>query len=237
MPESFNVAAALGRLKGRFDAWQFVRDFAAAWATPIIEADGVTAEELDAAEERLGLRLPAAVREAYLLFGRRSDLTSHHGTLYRLDALGYDRPHQMLVFRAAHQGVAFYGVPLADSQQEDPPVGVYVTMMDKASEKWLPFMDRFSSACVDMLLWERAEAGRFCDGRYLVDGEPASLVAGLAETVVPRYAGNYGTSHWYADADIILRVDDDNWTAVGARTEDALDAFRAAHPGRWLTTR
>jgi predicted Rdx family selenoprotein len=35
-------------------------------------------------------------------------------------------------------------------------------------------MDRFSSACVDMLLWERAEEGGFYDGRYLVDGEQVS---------------------------------------------------------------
>jgi cell wall assembly regulator SMI1 len=42
--------------------------------TPLRAEDGYNGEELNAAEERLGFKLPAALREAYMLFDRRADL-------------------------------------------------------------------------------------------------------------------------------------------------------------------
>jgi hypothetical protein len=41
------------------------------------DGNGYGKADIDAAEERLGVRFPAAVREAYGLFGRRADLTSN----------------------------------------------------------------------------------------------------------------------------------------------------------------
>ena len=77
----FDIARALGTLVTRADAWRFIRDFAAGWATPITDAEGFTDETLDLTEAALGVRLPAAVREAYRMLGRREDLTSGNGTL------------------------------------------------------------------------------------------------------------------------------------------------------------
>jgi hypothetical protein len=51
--------------------------FAGSWRSPLTERDGCGEDELAAAERRLGLRLPAAVREAYALFGKWPDLTSN----------------------------------------------------------------------------------------------------------------------------------------------------------------
>ena len=67
-----DVADALGRLKTPAGAWRFIQDFAAGWATPITGVDGFTGEALDPAGATLGVRLPAAVRAAYQLFGRRT---------------------------------------------------------------------------------------------------------------------------------------------------------------------
>jgi cell wall assembly regulator SMI1 len=67
------VAASRGSRQG---AWRFIRRFAEAWLTPLSDDDGWTEADLQAAEQRLGVRLPAAIREAYALFGRRQDLTS-----------------------------------------------------------------------------------------------------------------------------------------------------------------
>jgi hypothetical protein len=133
----------------------------------------------------------------------------------------------MLVFRAAHQGVIYFAVSLVDSTMDDPP-----TFMARPleGEPWQPFLDRFSLACVDMVLWEAIEAGPHADGRDLEEGEPESLVAGLNELPFPRY----DTSRWYAAADILLRVDDDMWVVVLGRTAQALDRFRDEHPGFWV---
>jgi hypothetical protein len=234
VPSTFDVAGALGRLVDRTDAWRFIGEFAASWVTPISDADGVADAELDAAEARLGIRLPVAVREGYRLLGRRTDLTSGNGTLWQPDELEYDADSAVLVFRAAHQNVAFFGVSVADPGRADPPTLMYETLADKAAESWTPFLDRFSLCCVDMVLWESVEAGERSDGRDQTDGEPASLVEGLVELPLPRYPDDFAASRWYAGRDIILRVDAGLWVAVCARTDEALNAFRRAHPGDWV---
>ena len=268
----FDVVRAVAELAGRESAWRFIHDFAAGWLRPIGPGDGYAGADLDAAEARLGVRLPVAVREAYRMFGRRDDLTSANGTLLEPSRLDYDAKRQLLVFRAAHQGLEYYAVSLADPDSEDPPVfrsepisdivehsgslnlaGVRAAMAAReagadpeeaadgmasdgmasdgmAEENWVTFLDRFSLACVDMVLWEAVEAGPHADGRDLAEGEPQSLVAGLAELPFPRH----DASRWYAGGDILLRVDDDVWVVVLGRDREALDAFRDRHPGFWV---
>jgi hypothetical protein len=242
----FDVVSGVQALDDREAAWRFIRDFAAGWLRPLGDGDGAADTELDAAEARLGVRLPPAVREAYRLLGMRDDLTSANGTLLRPDQLDYDEKRSMLVFRAAHQGVTYFAASLADPAAEDPPVFLSQTIedimensgalmlsdlsaADDPGEKWVPFLDRFSLACVDMVLWEAVEAGPHADGRDLEDGEPESLVAGLTELRFPRYEA----SRWYADSEILLRVEE-VWIGVLGRTREALDRFREEHPGFWV---
>jgi hypothetical protein len=234
MQGGFHIEQALADLSGRSDAWRFIRHFAAEWAIPIVDEDGSTQAELDDAERRLGVRLPLAVREAYQLLGRRKDLTSVNGTLWGPEKLDYDRENQILVFRAAHQGVAFFGVSLTDQADDDPPVLYYATLMDRESEEWEPFLDRFSLACVDMVLWEAVEAGPLSDGRDHEPGATPSLTQGLTRLSFPRYRPNFDTAVWYVSDDLILRDIDSDWLAICARTEPALDRFRHDHPGRWV---
>jgi hypothetical protein len=229
--QEFDMARALGGLVTRADAWRFIQDFAARWATPITDTDGFTDETLDVAEAALRVRLPAAVREAYRLFGQRGDLTNGNGTLYPPDQLDYDATADVLVFRAAHQAVAYFGVSLADKTTPDPPILFYTTDTDKTQESWRPFMDRFSLACVDMLLWEMVEAGPHSDARDETDDDHATLAGDLTSVPFPRYPDEFG-SQWYVSTDMILRHDP-GWVAVAARTPEALDAFRRAHPGNW----
>jgi hypothetical protein len=261
----FDVVRAVSALDDRAAAWRFIRDFAAGWLRPIGAHDGHGDADLDAAEARLGVHLPAAVREAYRMFGRRDDLTSANGTLLEPSRLDYDETRQLLVFRAAHQGLEYYAVSLADPSREDPPVfrsepisdivehsgalnlaDVRAALAAKAAgidpddsstdkggfaeENWIKFLDRFSLACVDMVLWEAVEAGPNADGRDLEEGEPESLVAGLTELPFPRHQD----SRWYAGDDVLLRVDDGIWVVVLGRDREALDAFREAHPGFWV---
>jgi hypothetical protein len=228
------MAAALGGLNTRLEAWQFIRAFAAEWVTPLTDADGFDDDTLDLAEAVLGVRMPRAVRDAYRLFGRRQDLTSGNGDLYRPDQLQYDAAAKVLSFRAAHQAVAFYGVSLVDGAATDPPVLLYTTLQDKTQERWQPFFDRFSLACVDMVLWEMVEAGPHSDARDELDDDQAAFTAGLTPVPFPRYPAGFG-SQWYVGADILLRHDP-GWIAVAARTPETLDAFRRAHPGAWVNT-
>jgi hypothetical protein len=235
MQGPFNLVQSLIDLDSRGDAWQFIRDFAAGWSRPIVDNDGSTQAQLDNAERRLGARLPVAVREAYLLLGHRSDLTSVHGTLRRPEELDYDQGNQILVFRAAHQGVAFFGVSCVNPADDDPPVLYYASLWDKEREEWVPFLDRFSVACVDMVLWEAVEAGPLSDGRDCQPDEIPSLVDGLTRLPFPGYGPGFESALWYASDDLILRdLEGGDWVAVRARTSRVLDRFRHDHPGGWV---
>ncbi|WP_245873791.1 hypothetical protein [Streptomyces phaeoluteigriseus] len=59
MTEGFDMYGGMTRaLLGREGAWAFVRDFAACWERPLAPGDGWDEGEIDAAERRLGVRLP-----------------------------------------------------------------------------------------------------------------------------------------------------------------------------------
>src|SRR5262249_49550651 len=58
-----------------------------AWTRPLARGDGYDEDLLWVAGERLGERLPAALRDAYLLFGRRADLTACQDPLLPPDRL------------------------------------------------------------------------------------------------------------------------------------------------------
>ncbi|GAA1550798.1 hypothetical protein GCM10009678_37140 [Actinomadura kijaniata] len=153
---------------------EFARRFAAEWATPLTARDGFTEEELDAAEARLGARLPGTLREAYRLFGRRADLTSNHDTLlapselYVLDGA--------LVFRSENQGAVNWGVRSADSGLADPATFVRADLADKSAERWEPWLDGLTRTVQEILLSEALHASEdLCDGRDLEEDDVERL--------------------------------------------------------------
>lgn len=124
-------------MAGHSGAWTFIRDFAAHWdGTALGGSGGCTQAELDSAELRLGLRLPTALREAYLLFGRRRDLTSNHDALLDPANLYVDDAKEALVFRHENQGAASWGILLHSLQNDDPAVLVRLDLADKRAERW-----------------------------------------------------------------------------------------------------
>lgn len=109
---------------------------------------------------------------------------------------------------------------------------IYGTYEDKTQESWQPFMDRFSLACVDVMLWEMVEAGLHSGARDETDDDKTTLVGALTPVPFPRYPNEFG-SQWYVCVATILRHGP-GWIAVAARSREALDEFRQAHPGSWV---
>ena len=99
-----DISDALGRVQTRAGAWRFIQVFAAGRATSITGVDGFTGEAPGTAEVTLGVRLPAAVRAACRLFGRRTDLTGGIGRLWRPDELRYDQDTAACSSSAAYPG-------------------------------------------------------------------------------------------------------------------------------------
>jgi hypothetical protein len=218
-------------LTDRAAAWTFIRDFAAEWVSPLTADDGCDATELDAAETRLGVRLPAALREAYRLFGRREDLTANQDRLVPPDKLTVD--HGMLVFREENQWVALWGVRLEDLDQDDPPVVMWVSLADPTADAISPWLDRLSVACVEMVLSESLFVPEeLSDSLELAEGDVEAMDQWCTRLPLPNYPQGENT-RWYTAPDLLLRNDSDSWLWVRARTPEALEDARDRLPGEW----
>jgi hypothetical protein len=144
---------------------------------------------------------------------------------------------QVLVFRRENQWCAQWGVPLHLPSQPDPPV-VVEGMVAGHGQGWAPYLDRFSLACLVIVLSESLFTGvGLYDSRQLDDAGISSLEQNFTQLAIPVYPLWTGLPvvRWFAGPDVILRADGDTWVWVRARTVHALDTVRAAMPGDWVS--
>ncbi|MFE2599836.1 SMI1/KNR4 family protein [Streptomyces sp. NPDC059396] len=239
MVDEFDVAQALrGGIPDRARAWAFVRDFAAAWAEPLADDAGTRAEELERAEETLGLALPTVFREAYSLLGTRHDLTGNQDPLLQPSELFvHDEFGGMLVFRSENQGCALWGVRLRDLDRDDPPVFV------QSRDGWIPFLERVSLACIELVLSETLldGEGRLYNACELPVGLIRELPIRFARVEFPAYPMWTGKEEspvcWFSAPGKLLRLDglsDHSWLHVRGRTSADLESLCATIPGHWV---
>ncbi|MFF3333507.1 SMI1/KNR4 family protein [Streptomyces sp. NPDC002888] len=224
----FDMHDGLARaLRGRAEAWDFLRAFAAHWTRPLEPGDGWSAEAVAGAERRLGVALPAALREAYVLFGRRTDLTSNHDTLLGPDELYVS--DGALVYRVENQGCAFWGVALEDLERADPGTLIRPDLADKSQERWEPWEPSLSAACVSMVMSETVlRDDGLTDHGEVAEGE-LDLVG-----ILRRLPDIGPELRWFSGPDVLVREVEGGFLDVRARTEEALDAVREAIPADWL---
>ncbi|MFG3529437.1 SMI1/KNR4 family protein [Streptomyces sp. NPDC047917] len=221
--------AAVGERPDRQAAWRFIRAFARDWTqSPLTEADGRAPAELDAAQARLGLPLPVALREAYRLLGRRPDLTDNQDSLLAPEDLYLDADRGVLVFRVENQSCAYWGIRVTDLDQDDPPVVIRADLVRPTADDWEAWLGRVSVAFVEIVLSEALFADEDLMGWVTSDGDtglPEEITGTFRLLPLPEYPTNQQQgSRWYAHDDIILR--DDRGTAMfRARTEAAYDRF------------
>ena len=235
MQEGFDVVAGVEHgLRDRAEAWRFIREFTEHWGVPAVEDwDGHAVKALDMAEQRLGLRLPAAVRECYALLGGRRDLTSNQDRLLRPSELDFDG--EALVYRWENQNVVTWGILRSDLDSPDPPT--WICMAGETT--WHPWMPSFSAACVEMVLSEWMLGGdeTLTDNGELADGGPESLERLYTRLALPEYPALDVTPpgiRWFAGPEVMLREDCRTWVWARARDGEALDVVRQALPVDWL---
>lgn len=236
-----DVSVALrGGVHTRAQAWDFVRWFVDSWmGRPLESADGCSEEELAAVEADLGFELPAALREGYALFGRRHDLSRQQDPLvpatglYVDDALG-----GVLVFRRENQDCAFWAIPMAEIEQDDPPVVV------ESHDGWVPFLDRLSLAWVELVLSESlfgADDQRLYDACELPEALLPSLYERYARVDLPDHpmwaSKDDSPVRWYAAPGRLVRRDgiqDQSWIHARGRAAADLEVVRKDLPGPWV---
>lgn len=230
MVDAFDVRVELTGIGDRASAWRFIERFAAAWAAPITAADGWDDAALDEAQARLGVAFPAAVREAYRLFGRRDDLTRTQDELLEPKQLYVQ--DGMLVFRDEDEGAACWGV---ETSGADPRVMIRADLDDEEAGRWEPWLDRFSLACVEIVLSESLHADAELADYRETDEDDLEVLERYTSLPIPEYpAGELPGTRWFAGPDVILREDQRAWLTVRARTAGALTAVCDDFGDGWL---
>lgn len=225
-------------VKSQNSAWRFIRKFAENWAAPLRDDDGWGEGDLDLAEKRLGVPLPGALREAYQLLGRRSDLTSNHDVLLSPAQLHLDDRGKALVFRHENQGSASWGVLITDLRHPDPTVFIRANLAEREAERWDPWLSRLSLAFIEVVLSESLHAPEeLCD--FLGELDDAAidrLQRNYTRLPFPEYpiCQESGGTRWFTGPDVLLRDDERAVLWVRARANEALDQARNMIPGEWL---
>jgi hypothetical protein len=218
----------------RADAWSFIERYATATGCTPQPAGGYGEADLLTVDDRLGIRLPAAVREAYAVFGRGRIRTSEQDWLLAPADLYVEG--EVLVFWVENRRAALWGVPLAGLTLDDPPV---VYRERTHGHGWLPFLDRFSLACLEMVLSESVLSDSpLCDNRELDDEAIATLENRFVESTLPRYPlwtdPDGSPTRWFVDGDAVLRADGGSRLWIRALTAERLDDIRRILGGDWL---
>lgn len=199
----------------RTAAWTFVRDYAAWCGLPVVPADTDPA-------------LPAALAEAYALFGGGDELTRTQDRLLTAAELRTDGEYT--IFREENQCV--YEWAFRRETGDDPPVVMRAHTADPAGRAWKPFMGRLSHALVEMVLAESllVEDGRTAMGE-LADHGAEQIRRLFAPLRFPAYDGVDAT--WHAADGVILRLDGESHALVRAADRETLDAAITAIDGEW----
>jgi hypothetical protein len=235
--DDFDLARDLAAAgASRSACWRFIERYAATWLTPLDPAAGYSANDLNQAEDRLGVRLPPSLREGYEMFARRDELVRRQDHLLAPSELCFDEDRDALIFRIENQSVTSWGIPANELTMADPPV-VYLRT-DLGRPGWHPYLDRFSLACVEMALSESMLGSDISDNRPLDEATVNILERRFERLSFPDYplwANPDGPStRWFGDDDVLLRDDCRDWLWVHARNVTALHRVRATLPGEWL---
>lgn len=245
-PDDESLARALGAFErsGRAPPWDLLAasprwrrhvGFVRKWfATPLGPGDGLGREVVDVAERRLGVRLPAALREAYLLLGARDDVIGayrnrsrrHDPRLLPPAALELDEHEgaRLLVFNFGAQDQGPRAIPLGTDP--DPPALIWPE--DLSSEGYRPIGEGFSAFLLAQLLYQRA-AWPPADGRttrhFTQDNEQIDL-AGYSRLPLPSWLHFDDRVTLFGDADTIVAVEEGGRGGVYAATRTPEAAAR-----------
>jgi len=230
MTDSVEMAAGMrAALNDRNEAWRFLTRFAAEWRAPVGVGNGHDPAVLDDTEARLGVRLPAALREIYGLLGRRDDLLRNQNPLLRPEQLYLSKG--AMVYQTENQGAAEWGILLDDITAQDPPTAYRPSLADASAERWEPWTARLSVAVLDLVMSETVEYDR--DG--LMDATDLIDKQGLAEfEPLPALLPDHLGSAWYLGQGVLLHVLDEAWLTARGQNPEALDSVRVVMAGDWI---
>lgn len=186
---------------------------------PLGKEDGIPASELAAAEARLRVGLPAALREVYQRSGRRTDMHASQDRLQLPDELALEG--DVLVFYEQAERAQLWGMRVGDLSQADPPVWRGESTSPLA---WDPEAERLTGFLEAMLLTQRMSRGPWVMKRKV----GAALLERLQALYPPLRVESrlLASARWHGDTEgHLLRIQGEPPSAivtVAAPTGDQL---------------
>ena len=159
---------------------------------PLQDGDGCSEAEIAAAEARLGVRIPAAIRAYFLLCGRETVLNQAHNRLLLPSDWCLDVDH--LVFLTENQNVVVWGTDISE-QSDDPPI---LQGVNGNEIEWHPEHARASEFLIVMLHWQAVMGGLGRTWSAIVDREFPTRLSGW------RYAGEVNAMRAYSRHGVAL---------------------------------
>ena len=192
---------------------------------PWTESDGLSKDEIEKAEARLGVALPPAMRSFYLSVGAVAQLCSIHNVIFHPKDLVFEDAY--LMFMDENQSVVSWGIKRKDLKKADPEAW----QRNNSSGEWYSEEQSFIECLTSLFDWYE-ELGVF--KRQTMPGASESLYAAILDDDRAKVkallengpclhqrcvAGDRhepGIAHWIYSGDTLLHV-----AAAGYRVEIA----------------
>jgi hypothetical protein len=145
---------------------QYYRTLHRTFGYPLTGRTALSPKVLTAAERRLGVRIPAALRDYYLVAGRERRFGACHNRLLPPHEWRIDK-HRLL-FMEENQRVVWWGVSTRNPRSQDPPISQGV---NDEPITWAREHRRCSAFLAVMLHYQAVSGGfRFCGRADAGDG-------------------------------------------------------------------
>jgi hypothetical protein len=128
----------------------------ATFGHPLSERTGLSSELLTAAEKRLGVQIPAALRDYYRVAGRERRFNTCHNRLLPPRDWSLDR--QRLMFMEENQGAVLWSISTRNPESVDPRVFQGINEEDEPIT-WAREHRRCSEFLAVMLHWQAVSGG------------------------------------------------------------------------------
>lgn len=195
--------------------------------------DGWSESEILAAEERLGFRIPAPLREFYGLLGRRDDLLRIQDPVLGPHDLYLDE-EDILVVRHENQGSVLWGFPCGAGP--DPEV-MWKDRHSGSAARWRDYREPLSAFLLESVLEEAIFSGSVSTAYCSMDAiEFEAIESTFVSLDFPPHVywpePQGDPVKWYGGQGVFIRRGADTAWAM-CRTEEAAETLLERVPGNW----
>jgi len=212
------------------DRWARLKEFIACWHRPLTVGDGIPLAELNKAESRLVLRLPSALREWYLLAGKREELNTIQDRLLPPSELEIVDDH--LIFYIENQSVVLWGIPLGDLELPDPSVQLDIeSIIERPDDNgdyspfqhyWIQENKTLSEFMLEMVIHQTLFTGVFSGNAPIDSITMRRVEMAFPDLGLPAWHWPAYPTRFFGNDEILLVTDGDTWLWVTARSYTAL---------------